>query len=107
MSVSASVIEVVKVGSFPEGFAYSPEANLAIVANSASDDVTFISFGAPVTFPEDPIALEDSEVRNDDASPLRILIADTIESLRAEAETLGAQGRKGLRESAQGSCGQP
>jgi DNA-binding beta-propeller fold protein YncE len=82
ISYGFSLIEVIRVGDNPQGIAFSPEANFAAVANSGSNDVTFMTFGAPIEVSDEPIALGDED---EPVVDIRVLVAETVHELLDDA----------------------
>lgn len=83
------LIEVISVGNGPEGLAYSPVGDFAVVANSGSDTVSIVEFTRGGTAPPpgelgDPTE-EDGD--GDGVSDVRTFIRSTIESLLLAAQT--------------------
>lgn len=75
------LIDVLQTGLQPQGLAYSPARDIAVVANSGSDDVTILSFAAG-----DDVVLEQDEDPNPDVNgdgipDVRVVIAEQLADL--------------------------
>jgi YVTN family beta-propeller protein len=80
------LIDVISVGDQPEGLAYSPVANIAVVANSGSDTVTILSFDPMAAAPPNDLGDPGEEdLDNHGISDVRQFIATTLRDLEATA----------------------
>lgn len=83
------LIEVISVGNGPEGLAYSPVGDFAVVANSGSDTVSIVELtrGGTATPPGELGDPTEEDGDGDGVSDVRTFIRTTIESLLLAAQT--------------------